>query len=168
MNRPSREGGRAKLNRPERKRKLGDSNPRYGNPYGSLANCWFQPLTQTSLGCPEKSTFSQMRVQRYELFFFLPNFSNKIYKKFLDVGFLASPKALSLGKTKKNLFSFGFPLAYSYLWLTPKALSLGKTKKNGFSFGFPLAYSYLCTDSNGIKGESRHYGSTAAVCRWPF
>ena len=30
-------------------RKLGDSNPRYGNPYGSLANCWFQPLTQTSL-----------------------------------------------------------------------------------------------------------------------
>ena len=29
-------------------RKLGDSNPRYGNPYGSLANCWFQPLTQTS------------------------------------------------------------------------------------------------------------------------
>ncbi len=31
-----------------RLRKLGDSNPRYGNPYGSLANCWFQPLTQTS------------------------------------------------------------------------------------------------------------------------
>ena len=29
-------------------RKLGDSNPRYGNPYGSLANCWFQPLTQSS------------------------------------------------------------------------------------------------------------------------
>jgi len=28
-----------------------------------------------------------MRVQRYELFFFLPNFSNKIYKKFLDVDF---------------------------------------------------------------------------------
>ena len=25
-------------------RKEGDSNPRYGNPYGSLANCWFQPL----------------------------------------------------------------------------------------------------------------------------
>ena len=24
-------------------RKEGDSNPRYGNPYGSLANCWFQP-----------------------------------------------------------------------------------------------------------------------------
>ena len=31
------------------KRKLGDSNPRYGYPHGSLANCWFQPLTQTSL-----------------------------------------------------------------------------------------------------------------------
>ena len=31
-----------------RQRKLGDSNPRYGNPYVSLANWWFQPLTQTS------------------------------------------------------------------------------------------------------------------------
>ena len=30
-------------------RKEGDSNPRYGNPYGSLANCWFQPLTHPSL-----------------------------------------------------------------------------------------------------------------------
>ncbi len=29
-------------------RKEGDSNPRYGNPYGSLANCWFQPLTHPS------------------------------------------------------------------------------------------------------------------------
>ena len=32
-----------------RKRKLGDSNPRYDYSYGSLANYWFQPLTQTSL-----------------------------------------------------------------------------------------------------------------------
>ena len=31
-------------------RKEGDSNPRYGNPYGSLANCWFQPLTHPSFG----------------------------------------------------------------------------------------------------------------------
>ena len=30
-------------------RKVGDSNPRYGNPYVSLANWWFQPLTQPSL-----------------------------------------------------------------------------------------------------------------------
>ena len=29
-------------------RKVGDSNPRYGNPYVSLANWWFQPLTQPS------------------------------------------------------------------------------------------------------------------------
>ena len=29
-------------------RKVGDSNPRYGYPHGSLANCWFQPLTQPS------------------------------------------------------------------------------------------------------------------------
>ena len=31
------------------KRKEGDSNPRYGNPYDSLANCWFQPLTHPSV-----------------------------------------------------------------------------------------------------------------------
>mgnify|MGYP007050040029 CR=1 FL=1 len=43
-----------------RKRKLGDSNPRYGYPYGSLANCWFQPLTQTSNLLWER-IFSQMR-----------------------------------------------------------------------------------------------------------
>ena len=59
----SREGGRTMFNRPCL-RKLGDSNPRYSHPYGSLANYWFQPLTQTSsaclLGLP-KSTFSQMR-----------------------------------------------------------------------------------------------------------
>ena len=29
-------------------RKKGDSNPRYGYPYDSLANCWFQPLTHPS------------------------------------------------------------------------------------------------------------------------
>ena len=37
-------------------RKLGDSNPRYGYPYGSLANCWFQPLTQTSKGTSDMVT----------------------------------------------------------------------------------------------------------------
>ena len=46
-------------------RKLGDSNPRYGNPHVSLANWWFQPLTQTSL-LPWKflgrtKCFSQLR-----------------------------------------------------------------------------------------------------------
>ena len=29
---------------------MGDSNPRYGCPYVSLANWWFQPLTQPSKG----------------------------------------------------------------------------------------------------------------------
>ena len=43
-----------------RLRKLGDSNPRYGYPYGSLASCWFQPLTQTSNLLWER-IFSQMR-----------------------------------------------------------------------------------------------------------
>ena len=30
-------------------RKKGDSNPRYGYPYVSLANWWFQPLTHLTL-----------------------------------------------------------------------------------------------------------------------
>ena len=30
-------------------RRKGDSNPRYGYPYDSLANCWFQPLTHLSV-----------------------------------------------------------------------------------------------------------------------
>ena len=29
-------------------RREGDSNPRYSFPYGSLANCWFKPLTHLS------------------------------------------------------------------------------------------------------------------------
>ena len=33
----------------ERRRREGDSNPRYSYPYGSLANCWFKPLTHLSL-----------------------------------------------------------------------------------------------------------------------
>ena len=37
------------------------------NPYDSLANCWFQPLTHLSSG-------SLLRVQRYIRYFSLPNF----------------------------------------------------------------------------------------------
>ncbi|WP_277121270.1 hypothetical protein, partial [Bacteroides ndongoniae] len=37
------------------------SNPRYGNPYVSLANWWFQPLTQTSFNLHYLSN----AVQRY-------------------------------------------------------------------------------------------------------
>ena len=52
-------------------RKEGDSNPRYGYPYDSLANCWFQPLTHPS---PRLSVirhalsemlFFRKRLQRY-------------------------------------------------------------------------------------------------------
>ena len=35
-------------------RREGDSNPRYSNPYDSLANWWFQPLTHlSSMFCAE-------------------------------------------------------------------------------------------------------------------
>ena len=54
-------------------RKLGDSNPRYGNPYVSLANWWFQPLTQTSFLLLSNSTLFANAVQRYRFFSFSPN-----------------------------------------------------------------------------------------------
>ena len=38
---------------------MGDSNPRYGIPYVSLANWWFQPLTQPSLRLPFQSAIHQ-------------------------------------------------------------------------------------------------------------
>ncbi len=40
---------RTALHPDEVSRREGDSNPRYGYPYGSLANCWFQPLTHLSV-----------------------------------------------------------------------------------------------------------------------
>ena len=61
-----------------RLRKEGDSNPRYGNPYGSLANCWFQPLTHPSLRTLEFETVGLspwLRVQRYNYFLNPANFS---------------------------------------------------------------------------------------------
>ena len=60
-----------------RLRKEGDSNPRYGNPYGSLANCWFQPLTHPSLRTLESETVGLspwLRVQRYNYFLNPANF----------------------------------------------------------------------------------------------
>ena len=53
-------------------RKEGDSNPRYGNPYGSLANCWFQPLTHPSLkdpGVRNRGVISLIAGAKVRLFF---------------------------------------------------------------------------------------------------
>ena len=43
-------------------RREGDSNPRYSYPYGSLANCWFKPLTHLS-HCPPK--LKRRRIRSY-------------------------------------------------------------------------------------------------------
>ena len=62
-------------------RKEGDSNPRYGNPHGSLANCWFQPLTHpssrfvsdrqaSSLKCVCKGTIKFLSRQTFLKYFF--------------------------------------------------------------------------------------------------
>ena len=47
--------------------------------------------------------------------------------------------------TRKYSNIFGISLVYSYLSPMEKILSLERTKKNEFSFGSLLAYSYLCT-----------------------
>ena len=58
-------------------RKRRDSNSWYGCPYGSLANCWFQPLTHTSfrfaaleLRCKDSThiSFHQILVQEVKKF----------------------------------------------------------------------------------------------------
>ncbi len=57
-------------------RKRGDSNPRYGYPYVSLANWWFQPLTHTSM-----AAFLILRVQIYLNFYYQQNLSLQNYSK---------------------------------------------------------------------------------------
>ena len=57
-------------------RKLGDSNPRYGCPYVSLANWWFQPLTQTSF----PHLFSNA-VQKYNIFRIYKGITPYFFKK---------------------------------------------------------------------------------------
>ena len=65
-------------------RKEGDSNPRYGNPYVSLANWWFQPLTHPSLGVygdiPERCIF-QMRCKDKLRFFILQINPSILFRK---------------------------------------------------------------------------------------
>ena len=48
------------------------------NPYDSLANCWFQPLTHLSSG-------SLLRVQRYIRYFSLPNFLGCFLQLFFTI-----------------------------------------------------------------------------------
>ena len=58
------------------RRKVGDSNPRYGNPYVSLANWWFQPLTQPSKSLEKflAEPLLSNAMQRYNIFLKPPNF----------------------------------------------------------------------------------------------
>ncbi|MEA4903868.1 MAG: hypothetical protein VB090_03355, partial [Petrimonas sp.] len=51
-----------------------DSNPRYSYPYGSLANCWFQPLTHTS-----RYGFRPNWVQIYKIVFILSKKTRDFY-----------------------------------------------------------------------------------------
>ena len=96
-------------------RKLGDSNPRYGCPYVSLANWWFQPLTQTSF----PHLFSNA-VQKYNIFRIYkgitPSFFNKMQIFLIFEGVFSLNGAWSYGDSEqffgkdgvlKNLFRLG-------------------------------------------------------------
>ena len=58
-----------------KKRRALDSNQRIPYDIGSLANCWFKPLTQPSLN----HLFCKRAVQIYYLFWYLQNFRPIIY-----------------------------------------------------------------------------------------
>ena len=66
-------------------RKEGDSNPRYENSHGSLANCWFQPLTHPSIDglYPIRQALFLNAVQRYEKFLIHP----KLFRAFFEIIF---------------------------------------------------------------------------------
>ena len=58
-------------------RREGDSNPRYGYPYDSLANCWFQPLTHLSVQLKLflRSTEREKAAQRYDIYLYYAKLS---------------------------------------------------------------------------------------------
>ena len=58
-----------------KKRRALDSNQRIPYDIGSLANCWFKPLTQPSLN----HLFCKREVQIYYLFWYLQNFTDIFY-----------------------------------------------------------------------------------------
>ena len=66
-------------------RKEGDSNPRYGDPYVSLANWWFQPLTHPSeRECKDSKLIWYTKIFRYKkLLFFISFFSKSDIERFL-------------------------------------------------------------------------------------
>ena len=107
-------------------RKLGDSNPRYSYPYGSLANYWFQPLTQTSFrrssGC-YRSVFSQSRCKGTVFFRTVQIFSGLFCEKvrfepFLQGKCKVSLKILTLHSAMQNeKLPFFFCIALDFLYL---------------------------------------------------
>ncbi len=66
-------------------RKEGDSNPRYGNPYGSLANCWFQPPFQKDPGVRNLGVISSNAGAKVQPFFqSCKYFANFFQKKLFE------------------------------------------------------------------------------------
>ena len=71
-------------------RREGDSNPRYSYPYGSLANCWFKPLTHLSLRPPKDQGATKIGK---------PKLSAKYFTGYLK------PSSLSIKSLKFSLVS---------------------------------------------------------------
>ena len=113
---------------------MGDSNPRYGNPYVSLANWWFQPLTQpssTRSGLSNRHLSFKKRVQRYKIFLTLASFFTFFFIKsstsLISDGFLpiksppktATPTLLRSFYPQKSLLLFKKLLSPRYIFSFP-------------------------------------------------
>ena len=113
----------SKLGQPLTKKALrreGDSNPRYGYPYDSLANCWFQPLTHLSSG-----RFAEMRYPKPLSRHFK---TRKADAKVLQYFYICKFSTLPRANFRTYFFNLHTPLAFRAIFclhITPT----GKCKK---------------------------------------
>ena len=89
-------------------RKEGDSNPRYGYPYDSLANCWFQPLTHPSPRLArDRQLLSELALfpksaAKVLLFFDMTKYFGVFFKKTTNLPILALLNYYTRAREQKN------------------------------------------------------------------
>jgi hypothetical protein len=102
-------------------RREGDSNPRYSYPYGSLANCWFKPLTHLSMGAS--------KIEKHAL-------SAKLFPTYFNP-FSMSPTILKFSMVSSSK---------SEIFITPALTSVRNLENMKFlGISFSLTYSELET-----------------------
>ena len=147
---------------------MGDSNPRYGNPYVSLANWWFQPLTQPSKSLEKflAEPLLSNAMQRYNIFLKPPNFFINFFH-ILDKTIIFCEKHHSFRQMphfSPTLSVFNRHAAIKYSIRTTYKIrkkrathhhELSSKYKSGILFLLPL---WLCSHSRG-RTEKQHEDS---------